>query len=147
MNIEDLPDSYTIPNPHNIPVHDQGNKMNCTSHAYASLVEYKLSDYFKERTLVDVDDLWEKQKKFGTASEESGDRLDGPFTIGEEYGIRFKTDSGRKGIYYPGKGIKLDSWFTRPLETLRESAIKSARLVKQGLTNHSSSSRKPASNS
>lgn len=96
---------YTISNPYNIPVHDQGNKNNCTSHAYALSLEYKLSNFFKERTLVDVDDLWEKQKKFGKASEICGDTLEGPFLITEKYGVKFKTESGPTGTYLNGKII------------------------------------------
>ncbi|MFZ3166629.1 MAG: hypothetical protein WA130_03365 [Candidatus Methanoperedens sp.] len=94
-----IPKSYEVPNPYNIPVHDQGNKNNCTSHAFSLMMEYRLSEKFKERTLVDVDDLWEKQKKFGTATEE-GDRSDGPFIIAEKYGVKFKTDSGKSGIFF-----------------------------------------------
>jgi len=98
---------YIIPNPYNIPVHDQGNKNNCTSHAFSSMLEYQLSEMFKERTLIDVDDLWEKQKKFGTATEE-GDRMDGPFIIAEKYGVKFKTDSGKKGIFFLSGRIEWD---------------------------------------
>lgn len=94
-----IPDSFEIPNPYNLPIHNQGNKNNCTSHAFASMIEYHLSDKLKERTLVDVDDLWEKQKKLGTATEE-GDFLDGPIVIATNYGVRFKTDSGREGTFF-----------------------------------------------
>jgi len=55
--MDKLPESYITPNPYNIPVHDQGNKNNCTSHAFALMLEYKLSEKFKERVIVDVDDL------------------------------------------------------------------------------------------
>jgi len=95
-----VPESYIVPNPHNLPVHNQGNKNNCTSHAFASMMEYHLSDKLKERTLIDVDDLWEKQKKFGTATEERGDFLEGPFIIATKYGIRFSTESGRRGTFF-----------------------------------------------
>ncbi|MGB8215949.1 MAG: hypothetical protein WCE94_01500 [Candidatus Methanoperedens sp.] len=95
-----IPERYIIPNPYNIPVHDQGNKNNCTSHAFASMIESKLSKKFKERTLVDVDDLWNKQIKFGTATEEGGDSIKGPFIIAEKYGVKFKTDSGKRGIFF-----------------------------------------------
>ena len=95
-----LPESYEIPNPYNIPVHNQGNKNNCTSHAFASMVEYRLSAKLKERVIVDVDDLWEKQKKFGTATEEGGDFLEGPFIIATKYGVRFSTESGRRGAFF-----------------------------------------------
>jgi len=94
-----LPESYIVPNPYNLPVHNQGNKNNCTSHAFASMTEYHLSDKLKERTLIDVDDLWEKQKKFGTATEE-GDFLDGPIVIATKYGVRFNTESGRRGTFF-----------------------------------------------
>jgi len=90
---------HIIPNPYDIPAHDQGEKNNCTSHAFALGLEYQLSEIFKERTLIDVDDLWEKQKKFGTATE-NGDCLEGPFIIAEKYGVKFKTDSGKKGIFF-----------------------------------------------
>ena len=49
---ERLPGEYIVPNPYNIPVHDQGNKNSCTAHAPALMMEYQLSDYFKERTLI-----------------------------------------------------------------------------------------------
>lgn len=104
---EKLPESYTMPNPYNIPVHDQGNKKNCTSHAFALMMEYKLSDYFKERTLVDVGDLWGKQKKFGIATEDNGDIMEGPFMIAVKHGIKFKTDSGKSGtVFLSGKKEK-----------------------------------------
>lgn len=92
--------NYRVRNPYNIPVHDQGNKNSCTAHAFALMMEYQLSEHFKERTLVDVDDLWEKQKKFGTASEERGDLPDGPYKIATKYGFRFRTDSGKTGTVF-----------------------------------------------
>lgn len=101
-----LPESYEVPNSYNLPVHNQGNKNNCTSHAFASMLEYHLSDKLKERTLVDVDDLWEKQKKFGTATEEGGDFLDGPIIIATKYGVRFITESGKRGIVFIGKKVE-----------------------------------------
>jgi hypothetical protein len=94
-----IPKRYIIPNPYNIPIHDQGNKNNCSSHAFATMIEYLLSKEFKERTLVDVDDLWNKQRKFGTATEE-GDYIKGPFIIAKKYGVKFKTDSGKRGIFF-----------------------------------------------
>jgi hypothetical protein len=102
-----MPDEYIVPNPYNIPVHNQGNKKNCTSHAFAAMLEYRLSEKLKERTLVDVDDLWKKQKKYGTATEKSGDFIGGPFMIATKYGIRFKTDSGKMGtLFLSGKKRK-----------------------------------------
>lgn len=100
---------YIVSDPYNLPVHDQGNINNCTSHAFASLTEQMLSNHFKERTLVDVDDLWDKQKKFGTATED-GDRLDGPIFIAVKYGVRFKTDSGILGTLYVTKQEKNKNW-------------------------------------
>ena len=94
-----IPKSYEVPNPNNIPVHDQANKNNCTSHAFAAMIEYRLSEKFNERTLVDVDDLWNKQRKFGTATEE-GDSSEGPFIMAKKYGVKFKTDSGKSGIFF-----------------------------------------------
>lgn len=95
-----LPESYIVPNPYNIPVHNQGDKNNCTSHAFASVAEYYLSDKLKERVLIDVDDLWEKQKKFGTATER-GDFLDGPIIIARKYGAKFNAEkSGRRGTFF-----------------------------------------------
>ena len=102
---------YKVPNPYNLPVHDQGDKNSCTSHAFAAIAERHLSDYFKERTLIDVDDLWEKQKKFGTATEK-GDFLDGPVVIMTKYGARFKTDSGRTGTIFVTGRDKKDGWLT-----------------------------------
>lgn len=99
--------SYIIPNPYNIPVHNQGNKNNCTSHAFALMIEYRLSNKFEELTLVDINDLWEKQKKYGTASEEYGDTLEGPLIIAEKYGIKFETSSGKRGIYFLDGRINL----------------------------------------
>lgn len=79
--------------------------MNCTSHSIALMLEFQLSAYFREKTLVDVDDLWEKQKKFGTASEAYGDYSGGPFIVGSRYGVRFRTESGKTGtIFLPKKG-------------------------------------------
>lgn len=101
-------DSYIVPNLYNIPVHNQGNKNNCTSHAFAVMIEYKLSDKLKDRVIVDVDDLWEKQKKLGTASEEKGDLIEGPFIIATKYGVRFSTKRGRKGTFFLGDKIIFD---------------------------------------
>lgn len=96
-----LPESYEIPNTYNLPVHNQGNKKNCTSHAFASMTENYLSNKLKERVLVDVDDLWDKQKKFGTATEEKGDYLFGPVVIAIKYGVRFNAEqSGRRGTLF-----------------------------------------------
>lgn len=93
-------DKYIVSNPYNIPVHDQGSKNNCTAHAVALSLEYQLSNKFKERTLINVDDLWNKQKGLGTATEENGDTLVGPYIIAEKYGVNFQTDSGRKGVFF-----------------------------------------------
>jgi hypothetical protein len=101
----EFPEEFTIFNTYNIPIHDQGNKNNCTSHAFATVWEYKLSEYFKEQVLIDVDDLWEKQLKYGTATEE-GDSFQDVFKIAIEYGMLFKTSSGKKGIFKPNKGIE-----------------------------------------
>jgi len=64
-------------------------------------MELLLSDMFKERTLIDVDDLWDKQKKYGTAVDANGDFIDGPIVIAKKYGLKFETASGKKGTYYP----------------------------------------------
>ena len=98
-----IPDEFEIPNPYNIPDRVQGNQNNCTSLSFAHLVEYPLSDHFKERTLIDIDDLWNKQRTLGTATE-VGDYADGPFNIAIKYGVRFTTDSGRTGtVFLTGK--------------------------------------------
>lgn len=142
-NIPKLPDEYMVPNPYNLPIHDQRSKKNCTSHAFAAMVEYHLSDYFKEQTLIDVDDLWEKQKKYGTATDE-GDLMDGPYAIATKYGARFKTGSGktgtmfltgqkeRQGIFtiYKGWRIRLDRRFN-PSKFLRKIFVKKPKLSTQ----------------
>lgn len=115
-----LPNVYKLPNPYNIPVHDQGGKNNCTSHSIASAIEYQLSAKLEERVLVDVDDLWEKQKRFGSATEETGDFIENALRVASMHGIKFTTTSGKKGTIYPsaksigtgkrimGKGIVWD---------------------------------------
>ena len=102
-----LPEKVFIDNPFNIPIHEQKDKNNCTSHAFATQLEYYLSDYFKERTLINVDDLWEKQLKYGTATEAGGDTTEGVMKIVGEYGVLFRTDSGKKGLYRPTKGFEM----------------------------------------
>jgi hypothetical protein len=105
--LDQLPKEFHVPNPYNIPYRVQGKENNCTSISFAHLFEYQLSDYFRERTIMDVDDLWEKQKKFGTATEE-GDFMEGPFLIATKYGARFRTDSDDSGtIYLSGKKMKI----------------------------------------
>ena len=102
---------YSVPNPYNLPVHDQAGKNNCTSHAIAAMAERHLSDYFKEKTLIDVDDLWQKQREYGTATEE-GDIITGPITIMAKYGARFRTDSGKTGtMFVTGQNIE-HGWLT-----------------------------------
>lgn len=90
-----------VPNPYNIPIHNQENKNNCTSIAFATLLEYKLSEFLKERSLIDIDDLWDKQRRLGTATE-AGDKMTGPMEMVEKYGALFRTDSGRKGLIIGG---------------------------------------------
>ena len=106
QNSSKLPSSYTVPDPYGLfgaEHHNQGAKSNCTSHSFALMVEMQLSTHFKERTLIDVDDLWDKQKRFGTATEERGDFADGPFIIASTHGVRFRTDSGKTGtLFMPG---------------------------------------------
>jgi len=101
-----LPDEYLVPNPYEVPMHVQKDKNNCTSHAIAQIFEYKLSAYFKEKVLIDVDDLWEKQKKYGTVTEE-GDSWQDAWNIADEYGMLFNTESGKKGLFRPTKGIEM----------------------------------------
>jgi len=96
--MDKLPDEFILPNPYNLPIHNQGQN-NCTSHAFAKMIEYQLSSKFRERTLVDADDLWNKQKRFGTATE-AGDTFGGVFIVAAKYGVRFKTDSGKTGTYF-----------------------------------------------
>ena len=97
-----LPKKSFVPNPYNVPVHDQGDKNNCTAHANAALIELTLSRMLKERVTVDVNDLWEKQKNFGTAIEDEGDTVRGSAIIAAIHGVKFETESGKKGIFYPG---------------------------------------------
>lgn len=84
-----LPKKYMIPNKFIPPIHNQGNKNNCTAHAVASAIEIELSKKLGKRVIVDVDDLWEKQKKFGTATEEGGDSLEDALFIAKKYGVRY----------------------------------------------------------
>lgn len=100
-----LPDHYEIPNPYKIPVHDQQGLNNCTSHALALCLEYYLSDCLKERVEIDVIDLWNKQLKYGTASEQ-GDTLEDAIFIADKFGVLFKTINGRKGIFKMSEGIE-----------------------------------------
>ena len=109
-----LPKKAFVPNPYNIPVHNQGRKNNCTAHANATLIEFTLSRILKERVIVDVDDLWEKQKKFGTATEQGGDTLSDSVIIAATYGVKFETASRKKGIFYPGISAKSQSiWISK----------------------------------
>ena len=100
-----LPKKYIIPDTYNIPIHDQGTKNNCTAHALAGMIELTLSRVLKERVIVDVDDLWEKQKKFGTATEKWGDTVSGAVRIAARYGVKFETESGKRGTFLPGSTI------------------------------------------
>ncbi len=97
--LEEIPDNFEIPNPYNIPMKIQGDENNCTSLTFADMYDYVLSDYFKERTLIDIEDLWNKQKELGTATEE-GDIAEGPFNIAIQYGVTFTTDSGKTGTLF-----------------------------------------------
>jgi hypothetical protein len=101
-----LPETFIIPNNYDLPIHDQKDKNNCTSHSIAEMFEYKLSEYFKEQTLIDVDDLWEKQLKYGTATQD-GDTMEDAMKTADEYGMLFTTKSGKKGIFRPTKGIEM----------------------------------------
>lgn len=100
----DLPDEFILPNPYNLPVHEQGSENNCTSHAAAGMLEYHLSAILQERSIINVEDLWHKQKTLGTATND-GDYLDGPLKIATKYGVKFTTESGRKGVYFLGGQI------------------------------------------
>ena len=95
-----LPEKCGVSNPYNVPVHDQEEKCNCTSHAFSFALELCLSDFFHELALIDVDDLWENQLNYGTANE-SGDFTSGCIDIIESYGVKFSTKSGLIGRYYP----------------------------------------------
>ncbi|MFH0833855.1 MAG: hypothetical protein V2A63_00490 [Patescibacteria group bacterium] len=86
-------------------MHDQKGKNNCTSHAFATCIEYQLSNLLKERVLVNVDDLWEKQKKYGTAKDGVGDLIEGPMKIAAKYEVLFSTASGKNGIFFLGRGV------------------------------------------
>lgn len=100
-----LPKKFIVPNPYDIPIHDQKGKNNCTSHAFATMYEFKLSELFKEQVL--IDDLWEKQLKYGVATEVNGDNTEGVIEIANKHGMLFRTKSGRKGIFRPDKGIEI----------------------------------------
>ena len=103
---EDLPREFRIPNLHNIPVKAQGDTASCTSHAFASMWEYSLSNHFNEQVAIDAKDLWEKQLAHGTATHQ-GDTFIGVAFIADKYGLKFETKSGIQGIFYPSKGIEI----------------------------------------
>lgn len=56
--------------------------------------------------MIDVDDLWEEQLKYGTAVEGKGDTMEDVFKIADEYCMKFQTASGKKGVFKPSKGIE-----------------------------------------
>jgi len=103
---EDIPKTFILPNPHNIPVKNQGNSPSCTSHGLASMFERQLSNHFNELVTIDAKDLWEKQLKYGTATDQ-GDTVIGAFFVADKYGMKFETKSGIKGILRPSKGIEI----------------------------------------
>jgi hypothetical protein len=107
-----LPEKSIIPDPS--PVHDQGDKNSCTAHAYAAGIEIILSGKLKETVTVDANDLWEKQKNFGTATEDEGDTIHGPAIIAAIHGVKFETESGKKGIFYPRESAQSQLiWISR----------------------------------
>lgn len=95
----DLEKGYMLDDRYDLPIRDQGDKNNCTSHAFAYMIEWHLSNHFEERAINDVNDLWEKQLKYGTATEE-GDLSEGPFIIATNQGVKFRTDSGISGTVF-----------------------------------------------
>lgn len=95
--MDELPDSYMHPGMKYFTPHDQGNKSNCSSHAIAACLELQLSARLKKRVTVDVEDLWEKQKKFGTAQEGIGDHMESSLNTANTYGVIFSVEDGRKG--------------------------------------------------
>ena len=46
--------------------------------------------------MIDVDDLWEKQLKYGTAVEGKKDTMEDVFKIADEYCMKFQTVSGKR---------------------------------------------------
>ncbi|MBF4696099.1 hypothetical protein [Fusibacter ferrireducens] len=106
MDKINLPDEYENPNMKYFKIHDQGSKNNCTSHAIAGMVELQLSEIFQESVTVNVDDLWNKQLRYGTATEEGEKSVEGALVIFEKYGVWFHTESGIIGTYSPLNGIK-----------------------------------------
>lgn len=107
-NKPDFLEPFTVPNPYNIQPRIQGNENNCTSLSLAYLIEYQLSNKLKERVVVDVDDLWRKQKTLGTATVD-GDLAEGAFKIAEKYGVRFYTENTRRtGTYFLGSELVFD---------------------------------------
>ena len=93
MNQPGLPDEYTVPDPYGLldtSNHIQRGENNCTSHSFALMMEFQLSNLFKQRILIDVDDLWGKQKKFGTATREV-DYIHRPWEIYIRHGLKYKT--------------------------------------------------------
>lgn len=93
-------------NTYDLPPHDQGDKNSCTAHAVAMMFEMHLSNDFREPVSIDGDDLWEKQLKFGTATED-GDDFVGVLYIADKYGMKFETKSGIKGILKPSSGVEI----------------------------------------
>ena len=116
MNQPGFPDEYTVPDPYGLfdaSNHIQKGENNCTSHTFALMMEFQLSNLFKQRILIDVDDLWEKQKKFGTATRE-GDYIDGPWEIAISHGLKFKTQRGIIGFLYLSRTGKMSISWGRP---------------------------------
>ena len=103
--MDELPDSYMVPGWKHFTPHNQGNKSNCTSHAIAACLELMLSGKLQKKVTVDVDDLWEKQKKLGTAKEGIGDYMENALKIASTYGVKFSVEDGGKGEWKQGSFI------------------------------------------
>ncbi len=95
---ENFPDCFETPDPYNIPIHDQGNKNSCVLHALAVCIEEYLSEEFKERTLIDVDDWWDNMLKYGMATTD-GTTVELAMEYISKHGVKYTTDSGKCGIY------------------------------------------------
>lgn len=73
----------------------------CTIGGMAMHVELQLTLKLKERVIVDVEDLWEKQKKYGTIIDKVWCPPEEVNMIASKYGIKYKTESGESKTYFP----------------------------------------------
>ena len=105
-----LPDSYE-PEHKYTWTHNQGDRPTCVLHSWAYIEELKLADIFKQKIMIDVDEIWDRMLSAGLADEN-----------GTQIPIAINFINSTYYIFQTENGIRY-WWFGNKVELMWEESV------------------------